>query len=308
MYYTPDSALNFRTYIVDRLPADEKALVKSWADTSRCQEVFYPGCNWITVPYLARTKLLDGVNIKGSLNLCCGETYYRTGQYEMAERAAKRLQAWHEKLRFKKMLIPCTAGRNMFTNVLPKFGVKLDFEVQHMLPWLLGRIEKGEIKVTRPLNMKVTIQESCYGKFFGDDYMDVPRRLLEKMGVAVVEEELCRQRALCCGIGGGFSYTSSYNPWDITLATIRTLRLARRTGAQALVVYCAGCLQMLTVGQIVYPSRMPIYHIFEMLQMATGEEPARRHKQRARTMFTGVATNQFPKVVSRKRFFMRDLP
>jgi len=308
MYYTPDSALNFRTYVVDRLPADEKALVKSWADTSPCQEVFYPGCNWITVPYLARTKLLDGVNIRGSLNLCCGETYYRTGQYDMAERAAKRLQAWHEKLRFKKMLIPCTAGRNMFTNVLPKFGVKLDFEVQHMLPWLLGRIEKGEIKITRPLNMEVTIQESCYGKFFGDDYMDVPRRLLEKMGVAVVEEELCRQRALCCGIGGGFSYTSSYNPWDITLATIRTLRLAQKTGAQALAVYCAGCLQMLTVGQIVYPSRMPVYHIFELLQMATGEEPARRHKQRARTTFTGVAINQFPKVLSRKRFFMRDLP
>jgi len=308
MYFTPDSTLNFRTYILERLPEDEKALVKSWESREPCSEVFYPGCNWITMPYISRTKLLNGVNIRGSLNLCCGETYYRTGQYDMVERAAKRLEAWHKQLGFKRMIIPCTAGRNMFTNVLPKFGVKLNFEVQHMLPWLLDRIEKGEVKIVRPLNMTVTIQESCYGKFFSDEYLDIPRRLLQKIGATVVEEELCRQKSLCCGIGGGFSYYSAYHPWDITRATIRTLRLAKKTRAQALAVYCAGCLQMLSVGQVVYPNRMPIYHIFELLQMAIGEEPARRHKERARTMFKGVFINQFPKVLSGKRFFMRDLP
>jgi len=308
MYYTPDSPLNFRTYVLDRLPADEKELVKSWEDTSPCEEVFYPGCNWITVPYLTRTSLLKGVNIRGSLNLCCGETYYRTGQYEMVERAAKRLQDWHNKLRFKKMIIPCTAGRNMFTNVLPKFGLKFDFEIQHMLPWLLNRIEKGEIRITNSLNMKLTVQESCYGKFFGDEYMDVPRRLLKEMGAAVIEEDLCRQNALCCGIGGGFSYHSSYHPWDITLSTIRSLRLAGKTGAEALAVYCAGCLQMLTVGQVVYPNRMPIYHIIELLQIATGEKPERKHKQRGWTMFKGVVLNQFPKTLSRKKFSIKDLP
>jgi len=308
MYYTPDSSLNFRTYVLERLPADEKALVKSWEDTSPCDEVFYPGCNVITVPYLTRTKLLDGMNIRGSLNLCCGETYYRTGQFEMVERAAKRLEAWHKQLGFKKMIIPCTAGRNMFTNVLPKFGMKFDFEIHHMLPWLLERIENGEIEIVKPLNMTVTIQESCYGKFFGDEYMDVPRKLLEKAGATVIEEDLCRKKALCCGIGGGFSYYSGYHPWDITLATIKTLRLAKKTKAQALAVYCAGCLQMLTVGQIVYPNRMPVYHILELLQIATGEEPARHHKGRARSMFKGVVINQFPKVISRKRFYMEDLP
>jgi len=308
MYYTPDSSLNFRTYVLERLPEDEKALVKSWGDSSPCDEVFYPGCNMITVPYLTRTRLLDGMNIRGSLNLCCGETYYRTGQYEMVERAGKRLEAWHQQLGFNKMVIPCTAGYNMFTNVLPKFGLKLGFEIRHMLPWLLGRIERGEIEIIRPLNMTVTIQESCYGKFFGDEYMDVPRRLLEKAGAMVVEEDLCREKALCCGIGGGFSYSSSYHPWDITLATIRSFRLAKKTKAQALAVYCAGCLQMLTVGQIVYPNRMPVYHILELLQIATGEEPARRHKGRARSMFKGVAINQFPKVMSKKRFYMKDLP
>jgi len=306
-YFIPDSPLNFRTYVLEKLPADEKALVESWEDESPCEEVFYPGCNVITVPYLTRTRLLDGVNIRGSLSLCCGETYYRTGQYEMVAKAAARLSAWAKKLRIKKMIVPCTAGMNMLQNVLPKFGVHFDFEVSHMLPWLLARIESGEVKITNPLNQTVTIQESCYAKMFGDEFMDVPRRLLEKMGATVVEEELSRERALCCGIGGGFSHASGYHPLDVTSATIRSLRQAGKTGARAVVVYCAGCLQMLSVGQIVYPNRLPIYHLLELLQIATGEKPERRNKKRARLMFKGVARHQMPKTLSKKRFFMSDL-
>lgn len=306
-YYTPDCDLNFRTYTAARMPADEKALIESWKDTSPCDEILYPGCNVITVPYLLQSRLFESVTVRGSLDLCCGETYYRTGQFEMAERAAKRLEAWHNKIGFKKMIIPCTAGRNMFTNVLPKFGVNLDFEVEHVLPWLLSRFESGELQVEKPLDMTVTIQESCYGKFFGEDYMDVPRKLLKLIGCKVIEEELCKNDALCCGIGGGFSHASGYHPLDITLSTIRTLKMAKKTGASALVAYCAGCLQMFAVGQIVYRTRMPVFHILELIQMAIGETPARRHKQRARIMFKGAAIHQFPKLFSSKRFYMKDI-
>jgi len=306
-YFIPDNPLNFRTYVLERMPADEKALVESWADETPCEEVFYPGCNVITVPYITQTKLLEGLAIRGSLSLCCGETYYRTGQYEMVEKAAARLSAWAERLRIKKMIVPCTAGMNMLRNVLPRFGLNLDIEIRHMLPWLLGRIESGEVKITTPLDLTVTIQESCYAKMFGEEFMDVPRRLLEKMGATVIEEELSRERALCCGIGGGFSHASSYHPRDITKATIRSLRQASKTGARAIAVYCAGCLQMLSVGQIVYPNRLPVYHLLELLQIATGEEPARHNKKRARLMFKGVARHQMPKALSRKRFFMSEL-
>jgi len=305
-YYTPDNELNFRTYALARMPEDERTLVKSWEDESPCDEVFYPGCNIITASYLTRTKLLDGVNIRGSLKLCCGETYYRTGQYEMAGKAARRINAWQKKLGFKKMIIPCTAGRNMFENVLPKFGLEKNFEIEHMLPWLLGRIERGEIEIIKPLDMTVTIQESCYGKFFGEEFMDTPRKLLEKIGVRVVEQDLCRDKTLCCGIGGGFSHQSGYHPKDITLSTIRSLCLAKKTGAEAIAAYCAGCLQMLSVGKIAYPVGLPVFHILELLQMAVGETPARRQGSRARLLFKGVALNQLPKLLTSKRFFMKE--
>lgn len=307
-YFIPHNKPNFRTYVLDRLPEDEKKLVESWDDTSECEEVFYPGCNVITSPYLTKTKLLEGLTIRGSLDMCCGEMYYRMGLYDQVEQTAKRLERYFNEMGVKKMIIPCTAGRNMFTNVLPKFGVKFDFEIQHMLPWIFDKIESGEIEIEKKLEMTATIQESCYGKMFGDAYLDIPRKILERIGVTVVEEDLCRENALCCGIAGGFSPLSGFHPLHIALATIRSLRLAQKTGAQALVSYCAGCLQMLSVGRISYPiKKMPIYHILELVQMAIGETPDRRNSQRAWQLFAGTLINQFPKVLSTKRFYLEDI-
>ncbi|MCD6569491.1 MAG: (Fe-S)-binding protein [Deltaproteobacteria bacterium] len=307
-YFIPHNRPNFRTYVLDRLPDDEKMLVESWDDTSSCEEIFYPGCNVITVPYLTKTKLLEGLNIRGSLDMCCGEMYYRMGLYDQVKQVAKKLEKHFNKMGVKKMIIPCTAGRNMFTNVLPKFGAHFDFEIQHILPWILEKIESGEIEIKNKLDMTVTIQESCYGKMFGGEYLDIPRKILEKIGARVIEEDLCREKALCCGIAGGFSPTSSYHPLHITLSTIRSLRLAQNTGAQAIVAYCAGCLQLLSVGQIAYPiKKMPVYHILELLQMAIGETPDRRNTQRAWQFLAGTVINQFPKVLSNKRFYVEEI-
>jgi hypothetical protein len=85
------------------------------------------------------------------------------------------------------------------------------------------------------------------------------------------------------------------------------LREAERTGAEAMVVYCAGCLQMLSVGKVVIPVEMPIYHILEMLQLAIGEEPARRQDQRASQILEGVMENQFPIIDSKERFWAKDI-
>ncbi|NLH48910.1 MAG: (Fe-S)-binding protein [Myxococcales bacterium] len=306
-YFTPDQPNNFRTHVVNNLPADERALVASWDNETPCDEIFYPGCNVITSPYLTRTRLLADQNIRGSLALCCGEMYFRTGQYEMLERTAKRLTAWSRRLGFKKMIIPCTAGRNMFVNVLPRFGAHFDFEVTPLLSWLLARVESGEIPLRRPLDLTVTIQESCHAKFFGDEYLDQARRLLARLGARVIEQEHCRQKALCCGIAAGFSPDSAYHPWAITKGSVRVLREAKRTGAQALAVYCAGCLQMLSVGQIAFPNGLPIYHLLELVQLASDEPPLRRQRQRAFSMLQGVVLRQFPQLLSRRRFRPTDL-
>lgn len=302
-YYDPNSSPNFRRYVVDRLPEDEKQLVEKWKNMSPAEEIFYPGCNFITVPYLTKTRLLEGLEIRGSLETCCGETYYRMGLFNEVRKVAQRLENYFNSLGVRRMIIPCTAGLNMFKNVLPKFGVKVNFEITHILPWLLSKIESGEIIIKNKLNMRVALQESCYGKLFGLEFMDIPRKILSQIGITVCEEKLTKTKALCCGIAGGFSIASGYHPWDIATSTFRALHLAKESGADAIATYCAGCLQMLSVGQIVQRlNSMPVYHVLELLQMAIGEEPARLNRKRAATMFTGVLLNQTPLVLSKKRF------
>ena len=125
------------------------------------------------------------------------------------------------------------------------------------------------------------------------------------IGIKVKEEDLCRERALCCGIGGGFSHASGYHPIDITLSAMRSLRLAEKTKADAIAVYCVGCMHMLSSAKISYPfTRMPIYHIVELIQMAIGESPLRRNVSRAWLTMMGIARNQLPKLISRQRFYM----
>lgn len=304
-WFIPHYKPNFRTYVLERLPGDEKEMLKKWDSLSPCEEMLYPGCNIITSPYLTRTSLLADLEIRGSLETCCGEMYYRMGLFDQVEQVAKRLEGYFRKLGVKRLVVPCTAGYNMFTNVMPRFGFKPDFEIQHLLVRLWERIEDGRIAIKHKLRMKATIQDSCYGKLFSAEILELPRKLLERLGVEVVEERYSRQNSLCCGIAAGFG---SYSAASITSATIRSLKEAKATGADAVVVYCAGCLQMLSTGRAIYPTRMPVYHILEVLQMAIGEKPARLQGQRGRAFLLGTLRHELPtRIISGKRFRIREI-
>jgi len=140
--------------------------------------------------------------------------------------------------------------------------------------------------------------------------MEQPRELLARLGVRVVEQPLHGDRALCCGIAGGFSPTSAFHPADVTRATLRALQEARRTGADAIATYCAGCLQMLPMGQLADPrSRQPVYHLLELLQMALGEPVLGmgEKRRRAATMLAGVTRHQGPALLSRRRIHLPPL-
>ena len=307
-YYSPHEKLNFRTYVVSRMPAKERELIRSWADHSPCEEILYPGCNIITAPFITRTRALEGMEIRGTLDYCCGETYYRMGLLEEVQKVARRLERYFQTLRVKRVNLLCTAGCNMFMNVLPAYGVNFDFEVRPYLPVILSKLKSGELTVTRRLHGTTTIQESCYGKQLGEEYMDVPRRILEFIGLEVVEQKKRRRRALCCGIAGGFSPGSGYHIMDITRATWKSLMQARGAGADYTVGYCAGCLQMLSVGRLIFPIIPPVYHLLELLSMALGEKVEHPMKWRASAFLWGVLRNQLPLTLSRKRYRIPEIP
>ncbi|MFX0098415.1 MAG: (Fe-S)-binding protein [Candidatus Hodarchaeota archaeon] len=305
---------NFRSYVLDRMPEASKEMLKQWAELSplKTDTLTYPGCNVITYPELTKTSMFKDLEIRGRLEYCCGETLFRTGYKDQLFQVTKRLDHWFNQLKPKNLVVLCTAGTNVFKNVLPHYGLTYKFDsIKSYLQYIWEKIEQGQIKFTRQLDMKVTIQESCYAKMFGDEYMDLPRKILERIGVQVIEAPANRECMRCCGIGGGFSMASAYHPMDIINSASRNLKDFNKTGADAICVYCAGCLVLYGVmHRIKIGKKIKIFHIIELLQQALGEESLGEDlkKKRSRVFFSGIAKKQFPKVLSRKTFKIAEIP
>ena len=192
-----------------------------------------------------------------------------------------------------------------FKNVLPNYGLTYKFEtIPPYIEWLWKKFESGEIVVTNPLNLKVTIQESCYGKMFGDDYMDLPRKILTKIGCEVIEMPATRENMKCCGVAAGFSVDAAYHTMKMRSATCDNLTMAKKTGAEVMCVYCSGCNQTYHIAKKLYFKRfgMEIFHLIELIQMSIGETPARLIGKTASNIFGGVIKNQVPKLYSKKTF------
>ena len=312
-YFLPHVRPNFRTDIIARLPDAERAAVDRWRRGGPAREFLYSGCNLITTPYLTFSRLFDGIEIRGGLDYCCGEMLFRMGLYEALEQVARRLTLWFRRLGARRVYLVCTAGLNMLRNVLPQFGA--DFSGIEFAPYqqvLLERLESGDLAddwgTVRPLGLTVTVQDSCHTRVVEPGFGDLPRRILDLIGVEVQEAPHHGDEQLCCGIGGGFSHASAYHPADLLLSARATSRDHRCQPADATCVYCSGCLEMTAVARYADPNRRPVYHLLELVQMATGETPGRRQGALARQFLVGAVRRQFPSLLSRERFWLPEIP
>ena len=305
---------NFRSYVMEHLPQKTKDLVKSWASLEplKGDTLTYPGCNIITFAELAQASFFKDLDIRGRLEYCCGETLFRTGYKDELYQITKRLDKWFNILKPKKLLVLCTAGTNVFKYVLPHYGLTYKFEeIKSYIQYLWEKIQKGEIQFKKKLEMTISIQDSCYAKMFGDDYMDLPRKVLELAGAKIIETDSSRESIRCCGIGAGFSVNSSYHSFKIRSSAIRNFKAFKKTKVDAVCVYCAGCLATFGANKKLYFRRLKIYHIIELIQMAIGDEPTlteKAKKDRGKHFFWGTVKNQLPKLYSKKRFKIEKIP
>ena len=307
-WFLPHSRPNFRTYILDRLPQDEREAVTRWRYGGPAREFLYAGCNLVTTPYLTFSRLFEGMEIRGGLDYCCGEMLFRMGLYEAVEQVARRLSLWFRRLGAERVYLVCTAGLNLLRNVLPQFGA--DFAGIEFLPIqqvILERLRSGDLKLTNRLNRTVTVQDSCHARSVSPGFADLPRQLLAEIGVRVREAPGNREDQLCCGIGGGFAHGSAYHPLPLVLSARRTSLDHRRVPADATCVYCSGCLEMMSVARWADPNRRPVLHLLELVQWAIGETPRRRQATLAWQFLMGTVCGQFPRLLSRERFWLPEI-
>jgi Fe-S oxidoreductase len=302
-YFLPHCEPNFRTYVIDRLPAREKAALDAWKSREPVKEIFFPGCNIVTTPYLTFSRLFDGLPIRGALEFCCGEMYFRMGLYEQMEQVARKNTAWFRELGVEKVHMLCTAGLNLFTHVLPQFGA--DFSGIAFEPFMKrvhGLLASGELPIVKRFDGRtVTVQDSCHSKIFEEDFDHWPRRVLELLGFEIVEAPESGDRMHCCGIASGFSHDSAYSKTGMIRGQRACLKNAREPGTDYIAAYCAGCMQMMSVARFMAWGAQPVHHVIELVQEAIGERPVRRQQRIAWDFLRGTLTGQ--KIIG-GRFFV----
>jgi len=74
--------------------------------------------------------------------------------------------------------------------------------IQHHSELFDVLLSEGKIKVQRPLQQRVTYHDPCYLGRCNEVY-DAPRRVLQAIGVELIEMPRHRSRSFCCGAGGG---------------------------------------------------------------------------------------------------------
>jgi Fe-S oxidoreductase len=75
-------------------------------------------------------------------------------------------------------------------------------QVLHASELLDALIHAGELRLRRPLERVVTYHDPCYLGRYNQVY-DAPRRVLTAAGCTLLEMPRHKDRALCCGAGGG---------------------------------------------------------------------------------------------------------
>lgn len=283
----------------------EQNSLKKWKNTSGAEEMLFLGCNQHYDPYIVYSGIFEGIPVFSDRHYCCGEPVFRLGLLDEARRCTFNLREKLRDLGVKRLIVFCPACLNTMTNLMPNaFGVKYDDEIEliPLVSWLKERINNGDIKIRNPLGYTVTIQDSCHGTGLGEKFLDETRDIFEMLGINVREMENSRSKMRCCGLGYA---ATRYSIPDVVLKGFKRLREAKQTGADITSTYCNGCYFTMNMMRLTYPQATPVYHLVELIQMATGEKPVRKIGRRRFAIVAAALESAGFELLKRERIKLR---
>ena len=188
----------------------------------------------------AAAKVLNKAGVRfgilGKKELCCGDPARRMGNEYLFQEFATRNIKMIRNHGIRKLVTFCPHCLNVFRNEYPQFGA--DFEVVHITEMIRTFLENGRLKIKAKANALFTYHDPCYLGRYNQIYQQ-PRDILEfVIDSRVKEMALSRDRALCCGAGGGNFWTETE-----TGRRIEELRIdqAVATGSNGLITACPFC-------------------------------------------------------------------
>lgn len=197
---------------------------------------------------LSLAKIMNEANVSfailGNKEKNSGDTPRRIGnEFLFQELAQKNIETF-QKHGIKKIITADPHAYNTFKNEYPEFGLE-GVEVYHHTELIDQWIKEGRIKPTYPVNERITYHDSCYLGRYNEVY-DPPREILKAIpGVELVEIERHREKAMCCGAGGGMMWMEETTGNRVNVARTEQALAVNPTIISSA---CPYCLTMMSDG------------------------------------------------------------
>ncbi|MCP4914126.1 MAG: 4Fe-4S dicluster domain-containing protein [Oligoflexia bacterium] len=140
--------------------------------------------------------------VMGKTEKCNGDPIRRFGdEYTFYEVAIENIANMNQ-YKFDKVVTHCPHCLHTIGKEYAKFEDGA-FETVHHTELLGDLVRTGKLKPTKPVNQELTYHDPCYlGRHHGE--YDAPREILKAIpGITLTEMDKNRDKALCCGMGGG---------------------------------------------------------------------------------------------------------
>jgi Fe-S oxidoreductase len=223
---------------------------------------------------IALARLLEraGVSfaILGTEESCTGDPVRRAGNEYLYQMQAQQNVEALKRHGPKKIVTACPHCFNTVGTEYRDLG--LDFEVVHHVQLLERLVAEGRLTPRDRLDERLAYHDPCYLGRYHDVY-DAPRQALRSIpGVELTEMKRHRERAMCCGAGGGHAFSE-----ERTGRRINHLRVEQALDVKParVATACPYCLMMFEDGtraKDVYET-LPVADVAELLERATRAAP-----------------------------------
>lgn len=182
--------------------------------------------------------------ILGEEETCTGDPARRMGEELLFQTQAEQNIETMGQYRFKQVVTTCAHCFNTIQNEYPQLGGKagVDYTVVHHTDFLARLVAEGRLKPALPVNERVVYHDPCYIGRYNDIY-DSPRELLRSIpGLELTEApERNRERAMCCGGGGGNVWMEGWGNKNVNVIRLEQLTTNK---PETLAVACPFCMVM----------------------------------------------------------------